>query len=218
MRNILKRLITLIVWLWSRLYTYRANQTLSNLWETLYSMWVSQAIGSVGKHTRFSRPLLLQGGGQKRIKIGSHTSFGHHCVLGCWEEYVSAEGVEHYEPEIIIGDHCSIGEYCHITAINRITIGDGLLTGRYVYIGDNAHGELSWEEAGIPPVQRHLTSKGEVRIGRHVWIGDKVTVLAGVTIGDNVIIAANAVVTKDVPNNCVVAGIPAKVVKNLTCK
>lgn len=191
------------------------NERLKTLRAVLYSFWASQALGSVGEHSWFSRPLLLQGGGQRRIRIGSHTSFGHHCVLGCWEKYKYSKGVELYEPEIIIGDYCSIGEYCHITAINKITIGDGLLTGRFVYIGDNAHGDLSWEEADTPPIMRKLRSKGDIIIGRNVWIGDKATILAGVVIGDNVIIGANSVVTKDVASNTMVAGCPVKVIKKL---
>lgn len=177
----------------------------------LYSIWVSQFMGMVGKKTYFGRPLLLEGDGRHRIKIGSHTEFGHHCVLGCRESY----GEEHYEPEMIIGNYCSIGEYCHISAINRITIGDGLLTGRFVYIGDNAHGGGSLEEAGLPPAQRRLTSKGEIKIGCNVWLGDKVSIFGGVTIGDNVTIGAGSIVTKDIPGNCIAAGVPAKIVKEL---
>ena len=52
-------------------------------------------------------------------------------------------------------------------------------------------------------------------IGNNVWIGDKVTILPNVTVGDNAIIAANSVVTHDVPLNTVVAGNPAKIVKQL---
>ena len=58
-----------------------------------------------------------------------------------------------------------------------------------------------------------IVSKGPVVIGDNVWIGDKVTVLPGVTIGDGAVIAANAVVTKDVPAYSVVAGNPAKIIK-----
>jgi acetyltransferase-like isoleucine patch superfamily enzyme len=74
---------------------------------------------------------------------------------------------------------------------------------------------LSWGEASIPPVKRTLKSKGEVKIGNNVWIGDKATILGGVTIGDNVIIGANSVVTHDVPSNCVAAGNPAKIIKKI---
>ena len=116
-----------------------------------------------------------------------------------------------------VGKHSTIACPCTLQGEGqkKIAIGDGLLTGRFVYIGDNAHGGLSWEESSVPPINRQLRSKGEVKIGLNVWIGDKVTILGGVTIGDNVIIAANAVVTKDVPSNSIAAGIPAKVVKTL---
>ena len=215
MMHILKSLLILLLRLWSHIYTYHLSQWLKSKRDMLYTLWIRNFLGEVGEHSRFAQPLLLQGGGQRRIRIGSHTSFGHHCVLGCWERYNSAEGVEYYKPEIVIGNHCNIGEYCHITAINRITIGDGLLTGRFVYIGDNAYGGLSLEEADTPPAKRHLTSKGQIKIGRNVWIGDKVTILGGVTIGDNVIIGAGSIVTHHIPPNCMAAGAPAKVVKQI---
>lgn len=199
------------MWLLSHVYSYSVNQLLYRFSEALYSLWISNFIGEVGEKTSFARPLLLQGGGQRRIKIGSYTSIGHHSILGCWMQYAN----EKYEPEIVIGNNCCIGEYCHITAINKIIIGDGLLTGRYVYIGDNSHGGLSIEEAQISPLSRKLVSKGGIVIGKNVWLGDKVTILPNVHIGDNVIVAANSVVTKDVVSNSVVAGVPAKVIKQM---
>ncbi|WP_255402065.1 DapH/DapD/GlmU-related protein [Prevotella sp. tc2-28] len=90
-----------------------------------------------------------------------------------------------------------------------------MLTGRFVYIGDNAHGGLSLEEAETPPARRHLTSKGEIKIGRNVWIGDKVSIFGGVTIGDNVIIGAGSIVTHDIPSNSMAAGMPARIIKQL---
>lgn len=200
-----------LIWLWSKLYTYQFSRLLESLNNLIYTMWIRNFLGEVGKGTYISRPLILQGGGRQRIKIGSKTSIGHHCVLGCWEQY----GNERFEPEIIIGNHCSIGEYCHFTAINRITIADGLLTGRFVYIGDNSHGGLSMDEANTPPARRRLASKGEIKIGRNVWIGDKVSILGGVTIGDNVIVGAGSIVTHCIPNNCIVAGVPARIVKRI---
>lgn len=213
MKHILKTLLTLLIRLWSHIYTYRMSQWLIGKRNMLYTLWIRNFLGGVGKQTSFQYPLRLEGGGSQRIRIGAKTVIGSHSVLGSWVRYGKDE---QYEPEIIIGNDCNIGEFCHITAINKITIGDGLLTGRFVYIGDNAHGGLSWEEADTPPAKRHLASKGEIRIGRNVWIGDKAAVLSGVHVGNNVIIAANAVVTKDVPDNCIVGGVPAVVIKKLT--
>lgn len=212
MKQILKFLLVRIMHLWSHIYTYRMSQWLKNKCDVFYTFWIRNFLGEVGENSSFHYPLRLQGGGSQRIRIGERTSIQAYSVLGAWERYGQNE---HYEPEIIIGNDCNIGEFCHITAINKITIGDGLLTGRFVYIGDNAHGGLSWEEADTPPAKRHLTSKGEIRIGRNVWIGDKVTILPGVTIGDNVIIGANSVVTHEIPSNSMAAGAPAKVVKQI---
>ena len=101
-----------------------------------------------------------------------------------------------------------------MTAINRIVIGNGVLTGKKVLITDNSHGEITREMMDVDPLKRQVVSKGEVIIGDNVWIGEKATIVANVKIGNGAIVAANSVVTKDVPPYCVVAGCPAKIVKN----
>ena len=211
MKNLIRQFVTFLVYLWSCIFSLNACQRLHKYNNYLYTLWIRNFLGRVGVHSLIAYPCKLWGGGQKRIIIGNNTTIQGNCILGCWVKY----GNQAFTPSIKIGDSCNIGEHTHITAINKITIGNGLLTGRYVYIGDNSHGGLSIEEANIPPIKRQLKSKGEVEIGNHVWIGDKATVLAGVHIGDNVIVAANAVVLSDVPSNSIVAGVPAKVVKQL---
>ena len=196
----------------SFLYPYKLHQKLQSKRDALYTLWIRNFVGHLGEHSRICRPCSLQGGGQKNISIGDYTTIQGTSILGCWTKYGKQEFPN---ASISIGNHCSIGEYNHITACNKITIGDGLLTGRYVIISDNSHGGLSEEEAQIAPANRDLKSKGEVVIGNNVWIGEKATILSGVRIGDNVIIAANSVVTSDIPDNCMAAGVPAKVVKKL---
>lgn len=88
-----------------------------------------------------------------------------------------------------------------------------MLTGRYVYISDNNYGKTDYESLCQQPTERKLDIKGPVMIGDNVWIGDKASILSGVTIGKGAIVACNAVVTKDVPPYSVVAGVPAKVIK-----
>lgn len=201
----------LLVRLWSRIYSYNLSIWFKNKRDALYTLWISNFLGAIGSGSSISYPCKLWGGGSKHITIGEGTTIQGSCILGAWVKYAG----EQFTPLIIIGNGCNIGEHTHITSINKIKIGNGLLTGRYVYIGDNSHGGFSWEESNIPPISRKLQSKGEVVIGNNVWIGDKVTILAGVTIGDNVIVAANSVVTKSVPSNTIVAGCPAKIVKQL---
>ena len=148
--------------------------------------------------------------GEDCIAIGEGTHIGEHCVITAWRS--TCAGGE-FHPEIIIGKNCCFGEYNHITSTNKIMIGDNLLTGRWVTITDNSHGETDFETLQIPPLMRLVTSKGPVVIGNNVWIGDKATILPGVKIGDGAVVAANSVVTKDVPAYYVVAGNPAKIIK-----
>ena len=220
MKKMIKSLLAAVMWAVSKVYTYGVSRKVKGYRDKIYTVWIQNFLGKVGEKSSIHYPCSLQGGGAKNISIGDNTCIQSHSILGCWERYkvLNFDGTQYeqrFEPKIIIGSHCSIGEYAQITTIKSITIGDGLLTGRYVYIGDNSHGGLSWEEGDIPPIMRKLKTKGEVKIGNNVWIGDKATILGGVTIGDNVIVGANSVVTRDVPNNCVVAGIPATIIKEL---
>lgn len=152
-------------------------------------------------------PILLLG--LRCFKVGKGTTFAPQAELTAWEQYRGFT----YQPRIAIGCNCHFGRACHITAINEITIGDNLLTGQYIIISDNAHGDSTADQLYIPPSERKLTTKGPVRIGNNVWIGDRVAILSGVTIGDGAIIGSNAVVTRDVPAGAVVGGVPARVLK-----
>lgn len=211
MRNVIEKIFLAVMWIVSKMFTYRIASFVRRFLNMLYTCWIRNFIGYIGYRSFIAYPCSLQGGGSKSVKIGSFTNIQSHSVIGCWNAY----GNQSFTPFISIGNNCSIGEYNHISACNGITIGDGLLTGRFVYIGDNAHGRLSWEEASVSPIKREIFSKGKIIIGNNVWIGDKATVLAGVTIGDNVIVAANSVVTKNVPSNCIIAGSEGKIVKKI---
>ena len=90
-----------------------------------------------------------------------------------------------------------------------------MLTGKWVTITDNSHGNVTVENLILPPANREVLSKGKVKIGKNVWIGDKASIMPGVKIGDGVIVGANSVVTKDIPSYCLVAGNPARIIKKL---
>ncbi|MFI3296366.1 MAG: acyltransferase [bacterium] len=144
----------------------------------------------------------------KYISVGVNSSICNGCELSCYE-------VGDVKPEMVIGNGVSVGEDSHITCANRIVIGDGVLTGKYVLITDNAHGISSRSSLDIPPMLREISSTGAVVIEDNVWIGEKASIMPNVRVGRGAIIAANAVVTKDVPPYSVVAGVPAKIVKQL---
>lgn len=117
--------------------------------------------------------------------------------------------------------NCDYGKNIHVgdnfLANYNVTILDiaPVYIGNYVMIGPNTL--ITTVGHPLSPLGRrkHLGQATPIRIGDDVWIGGNVTILPGVTIGNNVIIAAGAVVTKDISDNCIVGGIPAKKIKDL---
>lgn len=111
---------------------------------------------------------------------------------------------------IHIGENVFINANCTMQDQGGIFIGDNVLIGHNACILTLNHNEDPQKRANLLP--------SPVKIGNGAWLGSNVTVLPGVTIGDGAIIAAGAVVTKDVEANTIVAGIPAKVVRNVNEK
>lgn len=205
MKEIIRKIVSIIC----LLYPYKLHYEVIKKKIFLYTCWIQNEFEVVGKGTRFSYPLNTRGG--KNIQIGENCFFFGFCEINAWDNYKGYQ----YNPKMRIGNDCQFGPHTHITCCNRIEIGNGVLTGGFVIISDNNHGTLEKEDTQIAPRDRKITSKGEIIIGNNVWIGDKVAVLAGVHIGDNAVIAANSVVTHDVPKYTIVAGIPAKVIRRI---
>ena len=109
-----------------------------------------------------------------------------------------------------IGDRCVIGRGSHIVAHHSLVIGDDVFTGPYVYITDQNH---SYADPDVP-IGRQMPQNAAVRIGAGSWLGAGAVVLPGACVGRNVVIAAGSVVRGTVPNHCVVAGVPARVVRS----
>lgn len=108
---------------------------------------------------------------------------------------------------IDVGKRVFINCGCHFQDQGGIYIGDDVLIGSYVVMATINH--------GLDPTGRRDNYPQPIHIGNKVWIGSNATILPGVTIGDGAIVAAGAVVTKDVPENTVVGGVPARVLKEI---
>lgn len=108
---------------------------------------------------------------------------------------------------IILGKNVFINSCCHFQDQGGIIIGDNVLIGHNVVIATLNHNQNPKLRASILPKP--------VKIGNNVWIGSNATILPGVTISDGAIIAAGAVVTKDVSENSIVGGNPAKLIKEI---
>lgn len=112
-----------------------------------------------------------------------------------------------YGQNITIGKDVFLNTSCHFQDQGGITIGDGTQIGHNVVLATLNHNE--------DPARRNETIPAPIIIGKNVWIGANATVVPGVTIGDGAIVAAGAVVTKDVPSDTIVGGVPAKVLRKV---
>ena len=174
----------------------------------LYSRWIGL---SFSQHCIYFKYPINQIEGASYFTIGTGCCFGKYAVLTAWGKRKSQK----FNPQVRIGNNCQFGDYLHLTCINEIIIKDGVLTGRWVTITDNSHGNSSMTDLILPPTERSMISKGKVIIEQNVWIGDKTTILPGVCIGEGSIIAANSVVTRDVPPFSVAGGNPIRIIKQL---
>jgi carbonic anhydrase/acetyltransferase-like protein (isoleucine patch superfamily) len=112
-------------------------------------------------------------------------------------------------PVLRIGDRCVIGRGSHIVAHHSLVIENDVFTGPYVYITDQNHGYADPDA----PIGLQLPHNAAVRIGSGSWLGAGAIVLPGACIGRNVVIAAGSVVRGTIPDQCVAAGVPARVVR-----
>ncbi len=114
------------------------------------------------------------------------------------------------QPELRIGDGCYLGYYLSILAGDDVVIEDEVLMASNILITTESHGVDP--ESDIPYMDQELTA-APVHIKKGCWIGEKVTIMPGVTIGEKCIIGANSVVTHDIPDYCMAVGSPARVIK-----
>lgn len=144
--------------------------------------------------------------GEAQIHIGEET------LIGCWITLAAG-----YSPDqdtvparaLVIGDRCVMGLRSGVVAHQSIEIGDDVWFGQDVFVTDANHGFLALDV----PIGQQLGPHQPVRIGDGSWVGHGAVVLPGTTIGRHVVVAAGSVVRGDIPDNAIVAGVPAKVIR-----
>lgn len=171
--------------------------------------WIlaSRKLRHIGKNSHVGECFSIVG--CQSINIGDDFSAGKNVKIHAFDVSTSRK------PMIFIGNNVTITDNCYLSAAGEIKIGDGTLLGENTFICDNFHGRNSLEELKTPPNERKITYKGSVCIGKNVWTGRNVCIMPGVSIGDGSVIGANSVVTKSIPAYCVVAGVPARVIKEV---
>ena len=145
---------------------------------------------------------------RRYISIGKGFTTG----VGCRIEAYPQSGKDKV---LLFGDNIEINDYVHISAGEKIVIGNNVLIASKVFISDINHGNYTGIDQDNPmsiPNSRALSTKS-IEIKDNVWIGEGVCIMSGVTIGFGCIIGASSVVTKSIPDYCIAVGTPAKVIK-----
>jgi acetyltransferase-like isoleucine patch superfamily enzyme len=143
------------------------------------------------------RRLELQIARRGRLEFGRFVWIGDGTKIRCHEGIVE------------IGAKTVMGQECTISAYQRVRIGEQCVIADRAMFIDFDHGVVEVER----PIRVQGIYKRDVEVGSNVWIGYGACILRGVRVGDNSIVGTNSVVTKDVPANAVVAGIPARVIR-----
>ena len=131
------------------------------------------------------------------VRLGRWSWLGHGCKVR------AHEGVIEIGAKSVLGQECTISCYQHVS-VGR----DCIIADRTMFI-DFDHGVVDVEQ----PIRAQGIYKRDVRIGHNVWIGYGACVLRGVTVGDNAVLGTNSVATRDIPDNAVAGGVPARVLR-----
>jgi len=129
--------------------------------------------------------------------------------IGRWAWIGHGSKIRVHEGGVSIGAKTVIGQECTISAYQHVCIGRECIVADRVMLIDFDHGVVEVER----PIRLQGIYKRDVRVGHNVWIGYGACILRGVRVGDNSIVGTSAVVTQDVPENAVVAGVPARVIR-----
>ena len=158
---------------------------------------------AAGRRWRTNGLVFFGRGLELEIAVGGRVDFGRFVWIG------DKTKIRCHEGRVEIGDKTVMGQECTISAYQHVRIGQQCVIADRAMFIDFDHGVVEVER----PIRQQGIYKRDVRVGHNVWVGYGACFLRGVTVGDNAIVGTSAVVTKDVPANAVVAGIPARLVR-----
>lgn len=185
----------------------------------LKMLWAGQFHPTLflGKHVHLGYKYNIRFGKWNQLEDFVHVSalgkhpiqFGNNVRIGAFSRIITATSFNKIGDFINIGDNVGIGEFAYLGGGGGLAIGDDCIIGQYFSCHPENH---NFQNPDLLIRLQGVTRKG-IKVGNNCWIGAKVTILDGVTIGDNCVIAAGAVVTKSMPANTVIGGVPAKSIK-----
>lgn len=183
-----------------KLPTWLANQLASRGWALV--------LRAPGMRIHHSSRIV----GQSAMQIGT----GFQAGPGLWLHAFSSYGTQVFQPRLVLGERVCCSDQVHIACADSVTLGDDVLIGSKVHITDHNHGQYSGPGPHSSPDQApglRTLSVAPVVIESRVFLADGVIVLPGVRIGSGTIVGANAVVTTDLPADCLCVGAPARAIK-----
>jgi len=154
--------------------------------------------------SKIEKPLSIING--ERIYLGENSFIGKSGWLGVYAtDSIAKDSFIKIEKDVYIGN------FCCITAIDRVEIGEGTLISEHFYASDHTHGFDP--SIDVIPAKQKLESKGIITIGNRCFIGFRVSILPGVTLGNHCVVGAHSTVTHNFPDYSMIAGSPAKLIK-----
>ncbi len=137
--------------------------------------------------------------------------FGNGCKIGAYSHLTCTSHLSKYGVGLTMGNHSAIGDFAHFGASGGIEIGNDVIMGSYISFHSENH---NFTDNSKLIREQGTTSKG-IKLGNNIWVGAKVTFLDGCVVGNNCVVAAGAVVTGVYPDNSIIGGVPAKVLKSI---
>ena len=156
-----------------------------------------------GKYFKPGDFVYISGAGKSGVCIGNNVG------IGAFSRLIVATSLNNIGEFITIGNNVGIGEFAYLGGAGGLGIGDDCIIGQYF----SCHPENHFFNSPNELIRMQGVSREGISIGNNCWIGSKVTILDGVTIGDGCVIAAGSVVNKSFPPDCVIGGVPAKLLK-----
>jgi acetyltransferase-like isoleucine patch superfamily enzyme len=164
-------------------------------------IYYKRFFGAIGKNSKLIMPM--------RLKNVRNVFIGDDVIINKYAFIITVPLPGAAVPGVVVDNGSILGHFNHIASVNKVYIGKNVLTADKVYISDHNH---QYADIHMPVMDQGTYSNGVVHIGDGSWIGENVCIVSA-KIGRNCVVAANSVVTKDIPDYSVAAGIPARVVK-----
>lgn len=169
----------------------------------IYSFFAKYIYGAFGHASIIKKPMMITN--RKHIFIGNNVYFRE----GLRMETIIRHDNQVFQPKIIIEDYVHAEQFCQIICTNKVHIQKNVVISSFVFISDTEH---SFNNIGKNILRQNLKSSMVV-IGEGAFLGIGVRIIRGAIIGKHSVIGANSVVLSDIPDYCMAAGVPAKIIK-----